>query len=137
MPGGRACRIQAAVDQLLRDRDAERIAHCLGLLHRVGSIRMVIAGSPGYLARRGVPQEPADLAGHDCVVFADVPGAAVWRFRTPAGRQAIEVPARLRANSLDAVVAAALGGAGLVRAPPWHTADHVAGRRAAPRARSL
>ena len=38
----------------------------------------------------------------------------------------VPIPARIRANSLDAVVAAALGGAGLVRAPSWQIADLVA-----------
>ena len=42
---------------------------------------------------------------------------------------AVSVNVRFRANALEAVVAAALGGAGIARAPLWYVTDHVkAGR---------
>jgi DNA-binding transcriptional LysR family regulator len=34
-----------------------------------GPARIVVAGAPPYLARRGAPQKPADLLQHDCVCF--------------------------------------------------------------------
>jgi DNA-binding transcriptional LysR family regulator len=54
----------------------------------------------------------------------------VWRYRSGSGaRMAVGVNVRFRANALEAVVAAALGGAGITRAPLWYVADHVkAGR---------
>jgi DNA-binding transcriptional LysR family regulator len=33
----------------------------------VGAIRRVVCASPVYLAARGTPRTPDDLAGHDCV----------------------------------------------------------------------
>ena len=102
------------------------------IARRLGSIRMQVCAAPGYLARRGTPQTPADLAGHDCLVFAEAPGAAAWPFQMAAGRVMVPIPARIRANSLDAVVAAALGGAGLVRAPSWQIADSIAAGRLLP-----
>lgn len=36
---------------------------------RLGTIRFGLYGSPAYLARRGVPQRPADLSGHALIGF--------------------------------------------------------------------
>ena len=35
----------------------------------LGRFRMLLVASPEYLARRGVPNTPADLAQHDCIQF--------------------------------------------------------------------
>ena len=81
------------------------------------------------LARRGVPQVPADLAGHDCLAFSDAPGIAEWRFDGTAKTQRkIRISARLWVNSLDALVTAAKQGVGIVRVPSWQVeADIAAG----------
>lgn len=99
------------------------------IVRRLGGIRMRVCAAPAYLARRGEPASPEDLAGHDCVVFAMAPGPVSWPFQTAVGRVTVPVAARLRANDLDAAVAAALAGAGLVRAPSWQVADLVAAGR--------
>jgi DNA-binding transcriptional LysR family regulator len=39
------------------------------LTRTVGWQQLVICASPDYLARRGVPQTPPDLAGHDIIAF--------------------------------------------------------------------
>jgi DNA-binding transcriptional LysR family regulator len=41
----------------------------------------------------------------------------------------VQVPARMPANALDAVVEAAVTGAGLVYAPAWQVREHVAAGR--------
>ncbi len=99
------------------------------MARKLGDIQLVVCASPDYLERRGEPRTPDDLSEHDCLVFSEVPGAGQWRFQTEAGRKTVQVPARICANNLDAVVAAALGGAGLVRAPSWQIAGHVASGR--------
>ncbi|WP_238183564.1 LysR family transcriptional regulator, partial [Methylobacterium trifolii] len=48
---------------------------------RVGSVRRVVCAAPEYLARRGTPHEPDDLAGHDLVTFEGFPAKPDWRFR--------------------------------------------------------
>jgi DNA-binding transcriptional LysR family regulator len=90
----------------------------------------VVCAAPAYLERRGSPRRPEELRDHDCLVFAAGSGADEWRFQGLPGRKAaVRVPARLRANTLDAVVAAALGGAGLVWAPSWQVSEDVASGR--------
>lgn len=134
-----------AVDLTLTDRPVDLVEDGVDLairigrlpdssliVRRLGGIRMRVCAAPGYLARRGAPAVPEDLAGHDCVVFATAPGPVSWPFRTPAGSVTVPVAARIRANDLDAAVAAALAGAGLVRAPSWQVADLVAAGRLKP-----
>ena len=83
---------------------------------RAGSVRRVVCGSPAYLARKGAPKSPDDLAKHDIVSF-DAMGASGWTF--PAqGRKRVTTVAlrpRLVVNTAEAAVDAALGGVGLTR----------------------
>jgi DNA-binding transcriptional LysR family regulator len=133
---------QVSIDLTLMDRlpnlleDEVDVAIVLGSLpdsslvrRSLGHVRMVLCAAPGYLASRGVPATPQDLVKHECLIFATTPGLTTWTFQISGRRAKIEVPARLRSNALDAVVSAALGGTGIVRAPSWQVQDHVdAGR---------
>ena len=131
------------VDVILSDRginlieDGVDVALHIGSLgdssllrRKLGQIRMITCAAPSYLRQRGQPDTPHQLRQHDCLVFAIDPNDRVWRYRSGAnGRMAVSINVRFRANALEAVVAAALGGAGIARAPLWYVADHVkAGR---------
>lgn len=77
--------------------------------------------------RHGVPQIPADLSRHDCLVFSDAPGIAEWRFKEGAkAERRIRISGRLWVNSLDAVVSAAKEGAGIIRVPSWQIEADIA-----------
>jgi DNA-binding transcriptional LysR family regulator len=132
-----------SVDLLLVDRPVHLLEEDIHAALRIGrlpdsqliarklaELTMVICAAPSYLQRRGTPATPADLRDHDCLVFSDTPGAGEWRFRGPDGIDStIRLDARLWINSLDALVAAAKDGAGLVRVPSWQvTHDIAAGR---------
>ena len=93
---------------------------------RVGSLRRVLFGAPGYFAARGYPQVPADLTAHDCVVRAG--GHDVWHF----GRDVppVAVRGRFLATTADACVAAALAGCGIARVPLWQIREHADAGRA-------
>jgi DNA-binding transcriptional LysR family regulator len=97
------------------------------IVRRLGSLLWVVSAAPTYLEHRGVPTTPEDLRHHDCLVFTQ-PGYE-WRFRKGGRSASLQVPARMRANALDAVVEAAVAGAGLVYAPAWQVHDHVAAGR--------
>jgi DNA-binding transcriptional LysR family regulator len=131
-----------SVDLLLIDRAVDMVEEDIHLALRVGhlpasqlvarklaDLRMIVCASPVYLERRGVPQVPADLGHHDCLVFSDAPGIAEWRFDGAAKTQRkIRISARLWVNSLDALVTAAKQDAGIVRVPSWQVeADIAAG----------
>ncbi|MFT3956703.1 MAG: LysR family transcriptional regulator [Piscinibacter sp.] len=88
----------------------------------LGSNPWLTAAAPDYLARRGTPVAPAELAQHDCLVYSSVQGDDRWTF-TSAGGDTASVPVRgmLRSNNLSAVLAACRAGLGLA-VLPWYVA---------------
>jgi DNA-binding transcriptional LysR family regulator len=96
---------------------------------KVGSLRWVVSGAPAYLAQRGIPRTLADLSRHDCLLYTARPMGTEWQLRQNGKATPIRVPVRMRSNTLDGVVAAAVEGAGLVHAPAWSVASHVAAGR--------
>ena len=82
----------------------------------------VLVAAPAYLAERGVPRTPADLAAHDALIYSTVQGDARWLFTGADGSQhPVGVRGPLRSNNLSALLAAARGGMGLA-ALPWYVA---------------
>jgi len=97
---------------------------------RVGTIREVICGAPGYFAEHGVPETPGDLAEHRLVI-ADTSNltSATWRFsRDGALEKAahLQIRPRLVTNSIDAAIEAATAGWGLTRVLSYQVCHLVA-----------
>ncbi|WP_084788814.1 LysR family transcriptional regulator [Bradyrhizobium sp. Cp5.3] len=129
-----------SVELLLVDRRVELVEEDVHLALRVGrqpdsqlvtrklgEVQMIHCVSPDYLARRGTPHTPSDLVGHDCLVFSDTPGVAIWRFgRDTKTASSVRISGRLWVNSLDALVMAAGNGAGIVRVPSWQVGAELA-----------
>ena len=55
--------------------------------------RRVLCAAPSYLARRGMPMSPHDLAGHNCLCFM-VDDTVYDRWRLHRGEDAVEVTVR-------------------------------------------
>jgi DNA-binding transcriptional LysR family regulator len=97
-----------------------------------GHERRLVA-SADYLARRGVPREPADLSNHQCLLFAIQPREDAW-FHRPHGAASedalpVRIGGRVRANDSDALLQAACDGLGVALLPTWSIVDDVrAGR---------
>ena len=88
------------------------------IARRIAPLRLAVLASPDYLARRGSPKVPRDLADHDCIVYT-VPGGDVWRFREGARFTSVRVAGRFRSDSPDAMRAAALDGHGIAGLPTY------------------
>ena len=100
---------------------AVRIAHLPDsalLATAVGHVRRVLCASPAYLARRGQPREPADLAAHRCISFSAVTASDVWTFGPRDDRRArsVRIHPTLTVNTADAAIGSAIAGVGIVRA---------------------
>ena len=80
----------------------------------------VLVASNDYLAARGTPLAPAELAAHDALIYSTVQGDARWNFTSPAGNM-LSIPVRgpLRSNSLSALLAAARSGMGVAALPRY------------------
>jgi DNA-binding transcriptional LysR family regulator len=90
--------------------------------------RLMICAAPDYLARRGTPALPSDLAQHDCLSFG---AADVVQWRLTRGDHICRVPVsgRVKVNNGPALRTAALHGLGIVLQPAILLADDVrAGR---------
>lgn len=92
-------------------QDSTLIARKLGSTHRL------LCASPDYLARNGVPEGPADLTHHLCVIAGPSTSAAHWVLDGPGGQETVMVAGRFAANEMQAVVAAALAGFGVAQLP--------------------
>jgi len=92
---------------------------------RVGTVRTVVCGSPAYLARRGVPARPEELAAHDCIGFEVLESRRAWVFGDGKSAMSVPVVSRLEVNTAEAAIAAAALGVGLVRVLSYQVADAV------------
>ena len=90
---------------------------------RIGTVRRVVCASPAYLARHGTPMAPGELAAHACVSFEVLESRRAWDFGTGKATQSVPVHARLAVNTVDAAIAAATLGAGLIRVLSYQVMD--------------
>ena len=89
---------------------------------RVGSISRIVCASPAYLAARGRPRHPAELAGHDCITFDNLMPAERWVFPHSRQRDRGGDPLRLSVNTAEAAIDAAVAGIGLTRVLSYQAA---------------
>ncbi len=99
------------------------------LARRVGSLRRVTIASPDYLARRGEPKTPADLATHDTILTTVVSVTPEWRYEAGGRPRSVRLDPRLRVNSVEAALAAMIAGQGVGRALSYQVADELADGR--------
>jgi DNA-binding transcriptional LysR family regulator len=92
---------------------------------RLGEVRHVVCASPAYLASRGTPQSPSELARHALVSFESVSTASSWTFRIDGRETPVSFRSRLSVNTIDAAIDAGLAGAGIVRAMSYQVANFV------------
>jgi len=79
----------------------------------------VLVASRAYLRRRGVPTEPADLAGHDCLSYLRPGEGAAWQLLRGARKATVPVAGPLAANNSEALREAALRGLGIALLPDF------------------
>lgn len=82
---------------------------------RIGSIRRVVCASPAYLAEHGMPKTPKDLAAHSCITFEGLTAPAAWTFAIGKTGLTVPIRSRLRVNTAEAAIDAAIAGVGLTR----------------------
>jgi DNA-binding transcriptional LysR family regulator len=85
----------------------------------------VVCASPDYLLSRGRPETPQDVASHDCVTFTGFTHTESWEFQTGSSPVSVPIHSRLQVDAAEAVVEAALAGAGIARLFSFHVAEAV------------
>jgi DNA-binding transcriptional LysR family regulator len=77
-------------------------------------VHRVPVASPNYLADRGTPATPAELASHDLIGFDGFALGDEWRFGND-GQTTVRFAPRLVTNSVEAAIDAAIDGLGIAR----------------------
>ncbi|OSM07092.1 LysR family transcriptional regulator [Magnetofaba australis] len=102
---------------------------------RLGPLKIGLFAAPEYLARRGAPTHPRDLASHDVLIYTAVASSPVGVFTLAdeTGRaHRVKVSGPLRANNGDVLRQAAMDGLGIVEMPLFMLGDAVARGALAP-----
>ncbi|MES2360833.1 MAG: LysR substrate-binding domain-containing protein [Pseudomonadota bacterium] len=109
---------------------AVRIGAAPGLnliARKIAPVRIVICAAPAYLARRGFPQTPEDLAGHDTLAYSLLATGDTWSFRDQYGKeQSVRIEPAVHANNGDLLRELALAGGGIISQPDFIVADDLA-----------
>jgi len=94
---------------------------------RLGGFSFILCGSPDYLAQRGTPQAPSDLAAHHAIRyrFPTTGKLQDWALGEPV---VTPPPAIVICSNMEAVRAAALGGLGLAFMPDFLVRDALASK---------
>ena len=92
---------------------------------RAGATQPVVCASPAYLAARGTPRTPDDLAGHECVIYEGFQTPELWTFRCGKAEIAVTVRHRLLVSNAEAACEAARAGIGLARVFSYHVVPAV------------
>ncbi|MBK5205592.1 MAG: LysR family transcriptional regulator [Polaromonas sp.] len=131
---------QVQVDLSFEDRYTDLVAQGIDVAIRMGKLAdstlgarhlgmnpWVLVASARYLKKHGAPRRPADLSGHNALIYSSVQGDDVWRLQSPR-REPLTVPVtgRLRSNNLSAVLAAARAHLGIAALPCYVAADSIA-----------
>lgn len=89
--------------------------------------RLVVAGAPSYLKRRGIPQKPADLIHHDCIGMRFTNEGEPWAWELERGKKLWRVPVRgpVTTNHFELMRRLAVLGVGLLYALEPTIADEL------------
>jgi DNA-binding transcriptional LysR family regulator len=130
---------EARVELSLNDRNVDLIEEAIDVALRigvladsslvarqVGSVRRVLVASPAYLAKRGSPRTPADLATHDTIFGTPRSSSPEWRFGPSSQGIVVRLMPRLSVDDVEAQLQAALAARGIARPLSYQVTDQLA-----------
>ncbi|CAO3430471.1 LysR family transcriptional regulator [Azospirillum doebereinerae] len=115
--------IDEALDVAIRIGDLPDSAQ---VARRVGQVGRVLVASPAYLAERGVPRLPEELARHDLIASAPRPNPPEWRFTLDGRERVVRPTPRLTVSHIEAALLAAREGQGIARPLSYQVAEDLA-----------
>lgn len=129
------------IELLLNDRNVDLIdedidvAVRIGALadtsltaRRVGHVRRQWVASPAYLARRGVPKNPTDLARHEALLGTSQ-GAMDWSFARHRRGTPLRLEGRFRTDDIETRLRSVRDGRGIAQFLSYQVADDLAAGR--------
>ncbi len=93
---------------------------------KIASLRRVAIASSSYLAQRGRPETPADLARHACIIRTSAQDARAWTFHARDGTpHRVPVQGVFEADNAYVTMYAALAGMGIAVMPFYYARESV------------
>jgi DNA-binding transcriptional LysR family regulator len=87
---------------------------------RIGLTRRVTVAAASYFRDRSEPQNPEDLANHNCIVYTRLATGNEWHFQNPTGGIIqVTVNGNLQVDNSTAIREAVLSGLGIAVCPVW------------------
>jgi DNA-binding transcriptional LysR family regulator len=124
------------VELVLNDRNLDLIEHGLDVAlrigpledsalraRRVGEVRRILIASPAYLAARGTPKKPADLAAHDTIFETTRAEPLEWRFGPQKRTTVVRLSPRFLVNDAETRFVAARAGQGIARVLSYQVSE--------------
>lgn len=112
--------IKDGIDIALRIAD---LADSSLIARRLTVIRHVVVASAAYLGRRGIPREPLELIGHDCLVYTLKSSPQRWQFERAETNTEVDVQGSISANNSLAIREMLLAGMGIALVPIYLVAQ--------------
>ncbi len=133
IPDFMAANPELRIDVTLNDRFVDLIDEGVDLAVRIGELsdssliarrlapnRRIVCGAPAYFEKHGKPARPAELVGHNCLVYTYRASRNDWRLICPDGSdEVVTVSGNLEANEAEALYSFMLDGLGLCLLPLW------------------
>jgi DNA-binding transcriptional LysR family regulator len=80
---------------------------------KLATLSTMLVATPGYLAARGTPKTPADLASHDCIAGPGNLGRHSWSFNRSGTEMSVDVRGRISTDSGPGLFASVMAGLGI------------------------
>ncbi len=136
---------EIAVELVLDEREADLVTDRVDVAFREGVLddsqviakqliprQMLVCASPAYAHRRGLPQAPAEIAGHACINQRLANGRIrAWDFRVEGRAHTLTPEASLTFNDPGLILDAVLAGEGLAQLAAYEVSDAVRSGRLA------
>ena len=130
-PRSLICRWTAA-SAVLEDRDTDLIAAgidvalLIGRLtdsvvtaRKIGQCQRHVIGTPAYFAAAGTPRTPADLLGHQAIIYEQRDGSPTRTFSQGTSETSVALSGRLRVSAMEGVREGVPAGLGFAIASKW------------------
>lgn len=116
--------IENGVDVAIRTRRVE--ADSSITIRRLAETRRLLAASPEYLERKGIPSSPHELVSHDLLIYTLADNWNQLTFRRSEETTTVAVNGLLNSNDGQVIVRADLDGLGILAQPTYIIEEHLA-----------
>ncbi|UHD44128.1 LysR substrate-binding domain-containing protein [Aureimonas altamirensis] len=120
------------VEARYEDRYVDLVAEGFDVAVRIGELadsRLIarklapasrlLCASPDYLAERGMPVHPSDLAQHDCIGFSRLASHPIWHLGDDGKTVAVRISGPLVTDDATSLIQAAVAGVGIAMVSDW------------------